>query len=66
MLAAFLAVSIRSGGEKFRWFGHKVEVESVRVGEKADSVKHVAGRIEGGAKKTIRTAEGIVNGIRKK
>ncbi len=66
ILAAFLAISLRSGGEKFRWFGQKVEVESVKVGRKADNVKYVAGKIENGARNTIRTAKGIVNGIRKK
>ena len=77
---AFLAISIRSGGERFRWFGHKVQFESDKVGRSADNIKKTAGSFEAGAKKiesgaknaaghvknTLVKAEGIVNGIRKK
>ena len=35
----FIALSVYSGGEKFRWFGKKVEQESQKVGEKADQIK---------------------------
>ena len=39
LLIAFIAFSVYSGGEKFRWFGKKVERESQKVGEKADQIK---------------------------
>lgn len=35
----FIALSVYSGGEKFRWLGKKVEQESKKVGEKADQIK---------------------------
>ncbi|MGD0885426.1 MAG: hypothetical protein ABSA46_11250 [Thermodesulfovibrionales bacterium] len=38
-LIAFVALSLLSGGEKFRWFGRTVERESERVGKSADKLK---------------------------
>jgi len=35
----FIGLAIHSGGEKFRWFGKKVEQESEKMGEKADKIK---------------------------
>jgi len=38
----FIALSVYSGGERFRWFGKKVELESQKVGEKADQISREA------------------------
>ncbi|GAB4406389.1 MAG: hypothetical protein OHK0032_01370 [Thermodesulfovibrionales bacterium] len=39
VIVVFVAISLWSGGERFRWFGRKVEQQSERVGEKADMLK---------------------------
>jgi hypothetical protein len=46
----FVALSLYSGGDKFRWFGKKVEQQSEKVGEKADKFKE-------GSDKVIRGVE---------
>lgn len=38
-LIAFLIISLYSGGEKFRWFGKKVEEKTETIGRTADSIK---------------------------
>ncbi len=48
----FLALSVYSGGEKFRWFGKKVEQQSEKVGEHADRVKQGSDRVIKGIEKT--------------
>ncbi len=42
-LIVFVVLSLYSGGEKFRWFGKKVEQQSEKVGEKADKFKKKSG-----------------------
>jgi len=41
----FVALSIYSGGDKFRWFGKKVEQQSEKVGEKADKFKEGSDKV---------------------
>ncbi|HXX54046.1 MAG TPA: hypothetical protein VEI28_05690 [Thermodesulfovibrionales bacterium] len=48
----FIVLSVHSGGEKFRWFGKKVEQESQRVGEKADQLKKGGETVIKGIEKT--------------
>lgn len=48
----FVAVSIYSGGEKFRWFGKKVEQQSEKAGEKADKIKQGSDKVIKGIEKT--------------
>ena len=52
LLIAFIAFSVYSGGEKFRWFGKKVEQESQKVGEKADQIKQASEKVIKGIEKT--------------
>jgi hypothetical protein len=52
LLIAFIAFSVYSGGEKFRWFGKKVEQESQKVGEKADRIKQGSETVIKGIEKT--------------
>ncbi len=55
----FIALSIYSGGEKFRWFGKKVEQESERVGEKADRIKKSTDSVVKGIEKTTEKVKEI-------
>lgn len=48
----FLGLSIYSGGEKFRWFGKKVEQQSEKVGEHADRIKQESDKVIKGIEKT--------------
>lgn len=48
----FVAISLYSGGEKFRWLGKKVERESERVGDKADKLKEKSETVMKGIEKT--------------
>ena len=48
----FIALSVYSGGERFRWFGKKVELESQKVGEKADQIKQGSEEVIKGMEKT--------------
>lgn len=48
----FVAVSIYSGGEKFRWFGKKVGQESERMGEQADRIKRGSEKVIKGIEQT--------------
>ncbi len=48
----FIGISIYSGGEKFRWFGKKVEQQSEKVGEKADRIKQGSEKVVKGVEKT--------------
>lgn len=41
----FVALSLYSGGDKFRWFGKKVEQQSEKVGEKADKFKEGSDKV---------------------
>jgi hypothetical protein len=47
----FIALSFYSGGEKFRWFGKKVQQESEKVGEKADVIKEKSEGVKKGIEK---------------
>lgn len=38
-LIALLIISLYTGGEKFRWFGKKVEEKTESIGRTADSIK---------------------------
>ncbi len=55
----FIALAIYSGGEKFRWFGKKVEQESVKVGEKADRIKKSTDTVVRGIEKTTEKVKEI-------
>jgi hypothetical protein len=55
----FVALSIYSGGEKFRWFGKRVEQESQKVGEKADMIKKGSVTVMKGIGKTADTVKEI-------
>ncbi len=57
--AVFVGLSIYSGGEKFRWFGKKVEQESVKVGEKADRIKKSTDTVVRGIEKTTEKVKEI-------
>jgi hypothetical protein len=48
----FIALSVYSGGEKFRWFGKEVEKESQKVGEKADQIKKGSEKVIKGVEET--------------
>ncbi len=48
----FIALAIYSGGEKFRWFGKKVEQQSEKMGEKADRIKQDSEKVIKGVEKT--------------
>lgn len=56
-LAVFIALSLTSGGEKFRWFGKKVAKQSEDVGEKADKLKEKTGDVAKGIEKTKKGIE---------
>lgn len=47
----FIALSLYSGGEKFRWFGKKVQQQSEKVGEKADRIKQDSDKVIKGVEK---------------
>ena len=55
----FIALSVYSGGEKFRWFGKKVEQQSEKVGEKADKLKKGSDTVIKGIQKTAETVKEI-------
>lgn len=48
---AFLIISLSSGGDKFRWFGKKVEEKTESLGEKADKIKKASDKTMEGVKK---------------
>jgi hypothetical protein len=48
----FVALSIYSGGERFRWFGKKVEQQSEKMGEKADKIKQGSEKVIKGIEQT--------------
>ncbi len=58
-LIVFVALSIYSGGERFRWFGKKVEQESEKVGEKADKLKEGSEKVMKGIEQTTETVKEI-------
>ncbi|MDA8387991.1 MAG: hypothetical protein M0Z58_04905 [Nitrospiraceae bacterium] len=66
LVAAFLAVSITSGGKRFRWFGRTMQAESFKAGLSADKVKRTADGIETGVKDVFRKGEGFIRRIRGK
>ncbi len=55
----FIVLSVYSGGEKFRWFGKKVEQQSEKVGEKADKIKKGSDTIVRGVEKTTEMVKKI-------
>ncbi len=55
----FIALSIYSGGEKFRWFGKKVEQQSEKVGDKADKIKKGSDTVIKGIEKTTKVVKEI-------
>jgi hypothetical protein len=55
----FVALSIYSGGEKFRWFGKKVEQQSEKVGERADRIRKGSETVMRGIEKTAETVKEI-------
>ncbi|HAM51011.1 MAG TPA: hypothetical protein DCP92_10110 [Nitrospiraceae bacterium] len=58
-LLAFVALSLLSGGEKFRWFGREVERGSEKVGESADKLKGKSDEILKGIQKTKKKIEDL-------
>jgi len=61
LLIAFIAFSVYSGGEKFRWFGKKVEQESQKVGEKADQIKEGSEKVIKGIERTAEKVKEITH-----
>lgn len=55
----FVAVSIYSGGEKFRWFGKRVGQESEKMGEKADKIKQGSEKVIKGIEQTTEKVKEI-------
>lgn len=55
----FIALSIYSGGEKFRWFGKKVEQQSEKVGDKADMIKKGSDSVIKGIERTTEVVKEI-------
>ena len=53
----FVAISVYSGGEKFRWFGKKVEQQSEKVGNKADKIKKGSEKVIKGIEQTAETVK---------
>lgn len=51
-LIAFFIISLYSGGEKFRWFGKKVEEKTESLGRTADRIKKTGDKTLEGLKKT--------------
>ncbi|MCL5023110.1 MAG: hypothetical protein M1497_07065 [Nitrospirae bacterium] len=51
-IIVFVCLAIYSGGEKFRWFGKKVEQQSEKIGEKADTIKKGSDEVIRGIEKT--------------
>ena len=66
LLVVLLAVSIKSGGKRFRQFGLSVQSESYKAGRKADKVKAVAGGIEAGVKSFFSKGELFIKRIKGK
>ncbi|HWR58503.1 MAG TPA: hypothetical protein VN328_06415 [Thermodesulfovibrionales bacterium] len=58
-VVVFIALSVYSGGDKFRWFGTKVKQESEKVGEKADKIKKGSDTVMKGIEKTTETVKEI-------
>lgn len=58
-IIAFVALSLKSGGEKFRWLGSAVKQESEKVGEKADAFKEKSQKVVEGIEKTKGAIEGL-------
>lgn len=48
---AFLIISLSSGGDKFRWFGKKVEEKTEDLSKKADRIKETSDRVMRGIEK---------------
>ncbi|MFN3480461.1 MAG: hypothetical protein ACK415_08750 [Thermodesulfovibrionales bacterium] len=48
---AFLIISLSSGGDKFRWFGKKVEEKTEDLGKKADMIKETGDKAKKGIEK---------------
>ena len=55
----FIGLAIYSGGEKFRWFGKKVEQQSEKMGEKADKIKQGSENVIKGLEKTTEKVKEI-------
>ncbi len=55
----FIVLSVYSGGERFRWFGKKVEQQSEKVGEKADKIKKGSDTVVKGIEKTTEMVKKI-------
>lgn len=50
-LIAFFIISLYSGGEKFRWFGKKVEEKTESLGKTADRIKETGDKTLKGLEK---------------
>ena len=59
VLIVFIALSLLSGGEKFRRFGKQVERESEKVGESADKIKGTSVEVMRGIEKTKKKIEDL-------
>jgi hypothetical protein len=55
----FIALSIYSGGEKFRWFGKEVKQQSEKVGERADKLKEGSKKVIKGIEETTQKVKEI-------
>lgn len=50
-LIAFFIISLYNGGEKFRWFGKKVEEKTESLGRTADRIKETGDKTLKGLEK---------------
>lgn len=60
-ILVFIALSVMSGGEKFRWFGRTVGQQSEKIGDEADKLKEKTEKIKTGiddTKEKIRDLKG--------
>ena len=61
-LLAFLILSLKSGGEKFRWFGMEVQKHSEKIGEIADEIRTKGKWISKGLEKSKRKIREVTGG----
>ena len=59
----FVAVSVFKGGSPFRRFGSRVEEESVKAGQKADSIKKTVTQVREKARHSMNKVHSIANAI---
>ena len=61
-LLAFLILSLKSGGEKFRWFGMEVQKHSEKIGKIADEIRSKGKWISKGFEKEKEKSKEVTDG----